>query len=235
MELDYEKILVRFYYKGIRTNYLISPCNKGVFSLNTGKYLTPIIGEDGYVFYQLSINGKKFYTGYHRLVALTFLAIPDNPDDMDVDHLDSNPQNNHWTNLEWVTHAENNKRSFARGNHKPRCGEINSAALYSNAKVIEALELLQQGVVASDVSNLTNLPMSYIYGLISGKNRPDLVKHYNIPSSVLKRPIGKKASSEEIAKVWELKREGCSMKEVSEKTNIPVNKVKLIWYYKNIA
>ena len=60
-------------------------------------------------------HGKKnFYV--HRLVAL--VCCPnDDPEHKDVtDHLDSNPQNNLPSNLEWVTREENNNRRLvARG------------------------------------------------------------------------------------------------------------------------
>lgn len=35
-----------------------------------------------------------------------------------VDHLDGNPENNHPSNLEWVTMSENTRRSHARGKRK---------------------------------------------------------------------------------------------------------------------
>ena len=76
--------------------------------------------------------------------------------------------------------------------------------------------------------------MRIVYGLVNGTIRPSLSRNYNIPTSVLKRPIGKKATLDEIQAVWGLKLNGCSMQEVSDKTGIPFNKVKLIWYYKNI-
>lgn len=46
---------------------------------------------------------KRIYI--HRLVALHFI---DNPNGYnEVDHIDGNPTNNHYTNLRWCTHLEN--------------------------------------------------------------------------------------------------------------------------------
>lgn len=64
----------------------------------------------------VAIYGKEYRV--HRLVALAFLGEP-LPEQTDVDHIDSNKLNNHYTNLEWVTRSENIKRSFAAGTHKP--------------------------------------------------------------------------------------------------------------------
>lgn len=43
----------------------------------------------------------------HRLVALAWLECPEGYDKMDVNHIDANKANNHFSNLEWVTHQEN--------------------------------------------------------------------------------------------------------------------------------
>lgn len=43
----------------------------------------------------------------HRLVALYFLETPLNEEQFQVDHIDRNKQNNHYTNLRWVSNREN--------------------------------------------------------------------------------------------------------------------------------
>lgn len=55
--------------------------------------------------------GTKPYRTYrvHRLVAQTWLATS-STDNIHVDHLDGNPINNNYQNLEWVTPGENNRR-----------------------------------------------------------------------------------------------------------------------------
>lgn len=51
----------------------------------------------------------------HRLVALTFLMHPIDTDHLVVNHLDGNSLNNHMANLEWTTHAGNNRHAFETG------------------------------------------------------------------------------------------------------------------------
>ena len=51
----------------------------------------------------------------HRLVALTFLGCPEGYEKMDVNHIDGDKSNNHYSNLEWVTHHENLKHAGRTG------------------------------------------------------------------------------------------------------------------------
>lgn len=53
----------------------------------------------------------------HRLVALVF--IPNPSDKPHINHIDCNPANNHVSNLEWCTPAENNAHSKALGRMPP--------------------------------------------------------------------------------------------------------------------
>jgi hypothetical protein len=50
----------------------------------------------------------------HRLVAWAFLRHQWTPEKNTVDHIDGNPSNNHVSNLEWISQAEQNRRRFER-------------------------------------------------------------------------------------------------------------------------
>lgn len=71
------------------------------------------IKENGYESVKIK-PGDKLTTLYvHRLVAEAFVPNPNNY--KDVDHKDGNKLNNVYTNLEWVTRAENIKRAVVSG------------------------------------------------------------------------------------------------------------------------
>ena len=61
--------------------------------------------KGGYKAVNLYLNGKMKTYKVHRLVALTFIANPDNKPC--VDHIDGNRTNNNVNNLRWVTNSEN--------------------------------------------------------------------------------------------------------------------------------
>lgn len=64
--------------------------------------------DDGYPqtsLHTFDANKTRRRIRNHRLVALQFIPNPENKPE--VDHIDRNRQNNHVSNLRWVTHQEN--------------------------------------------------------------------------------------------------------------------------------
>lgn len=59
------------------------------------------------------VNYKRYPV--HRLVAITFLTLPDNYIDLDVNHKDGDKYNNNVSNLEWCTRKENNDHAVTNG------------------------------------------------------------------------------------------------------------------------
>jgi hypothetical protein len=72
----------------------------------------------------VKINGKLQY--FHRVVALAFCPNDDPETKIEVDHLDMDPSNCLPENLEWVTHAENVRRSFRNNNKRKSSGPAKS-------------------------------------------------------------------------------------------------------------
>lgn len=70
-------------------------------------------GTDSAGYKVVYYNGK--YHRIHRLVAITFLDVPDNYQSLDINHIDGNKQNNEITNLEWCSRSENNIHAVKNG------------------------------------------------------------------------------------------------------------------------
>lgn len=76
-----------------------------VFSHVSGKLLKPYPNQGGYLMVQLYKSGGSKRINVHRLVALTYIPNPNNLPE--IDHIDTNRQNNRVENLRWCTRKEN--------------------------------------------------------------------------------------------------------------------------------
>ena len=89
-------------------NYTISTWGR-VYNIKKGQFLIPEIHDKGYLRVDLYDNsGQRKHAKIHRLVAKAFVSNPMNKPH--VNHIDGNNQNNSFTNLEWVTDAENKEK-----------------------------------------------------------------------------------------------------------------------------
>ena len=71
---------------------------------------------NGYFYVQFHPNGKITNFYIHQLVIKAFIG--PRPEKMDVDHIDRNRQNNHISNLRYVTRSENNRNAEKRKPYK---------------------------------------------------------------------------------------------------------------------
>lgn len=98
--------------KGYSDLYTVSDFGR-VVNLRTGRYLKPSVNHKGYLIVQLYDNGKSRTKRVHRLVAEAFIPNPGNLPE--VDHIDTDRQNNVVTNLRWVTGSSNTRnRDYCR-------------------------------------------------------------------------------------------------------------------------
>lgn len=78
--------------------------NFGRFKKSSGKDVLPQKTSNGYLRFSATISGKRVFRLVHRIVAEVFIG-PING--MEINHKDFDKKNNHVSNLEIVTHAEN--------------------------------------------------------------------------------------------------------------------------------
>lgn len=92
------------------TEYYITDDGK-IF--RNGKELKPTLTNKGYKTYRTSINNVRKHISIHRAVAELYVPNPDNKPQ--VNHIDTDKLNNHYTNLEWVTNCENRQHAIENG------------------------------------------------------------------------------------------------------------------------
>ena len=98
-------------FKTIKEYPLYSVSTMGRIKKNSdNKILSPSKKSNGYMQINLFTNdGRRKKEYVHRLVAITF--IPNESRLPEVNHIDGIRDNNRASNLEWVTHDENMKKS----------------------------------------------------------------------------------------------------------------------------
>ena len=92
--------------------------------------LKPAIHERGYLFVQLSVNGKILRRYIHRLVAQAF--IPNVDKKATVNHKNGDKTNNCVENLEWCNQSYNTKHAYKNNLIKHYKIEINQSDLEGN-------------------------------------------------------------------------------------------------------
>lgn len=86
-------------------DYLID--EKGnIFSKKANRYLAQINDKNGYKIVRLAKNNKRQYFRIDLLVAKNY--IPNIKNEVEIKHLDLNKENNHVSNLKWISSHQDN-------------------------------------------------------------------------------------------------------------------------------
>lgn len=134
----------------------------------SGKLLKPRKNEDGYLIVTMGSSRIRRTSKFvHRIVAELFLPNPKGLSD--VDHKDGNRANPDISNLEWVTHEENVRRSQERGNHIGKAtGEKNPRAKLTDEIVMKLREEYESGVSINTMTKKYGYPWSTISNAVKG-------------------------------------------------------------------
>ncbi|MBD1222766.1 HNH endonuclease [Virgibacillus halodenitrificans] len=155
-----------------------------VFNNKTGKYLKQTIGKgkDNYVVCSLvTVDGKSKKTYLHRLIGLAF--IDGYKEGYFVDHGDNDKENNHISNLEWVSHKENTQRAVKNGcgvgrpkvEKKPKIyrtkleRSVASSVGLTYEDVTRIFKLLDDGYSQSKIARILNVKQPTINQIVNGK------------------------------------------------------------------
>lgn len=86
----------------------------GIRGGRVGKVMKPYVRDDGYDAYILRRDNRSFHRKAHQLVIEAFVGPPPSSKH-EVRHKDGSRTNNHYSNLEWGTSAENKRDMLRHG------------------------------------------------------------------------------------------------------------------------
>ncbi len=144
------------------SSYLV--CENGfIINEKTGKQLRPQNNGNGYLKVSLRINKKECQKYVHRLVAECFIEKTSDQ----VNHKDGNKSNNHVSNLEWVTNAENQVHAHKTG--LKNNGNQLWNGKFSEEQINEIFNLKETGMKQYLIAEKMNVTKSTICEILSGK------------------------------------------------------------------
>lgn len=163
-------------------NYLITDDGK-VYSVRSDRWIRPNTDKYGYLYYVISIDGKRYTFKAHRAVAECFIPNPDGKPT--VDHINGNKQDNRVCNLRWATNKEQsrNEITYKRlvANAKERdfksMGEIRN---YGRKPVKVTKDGISIGEYPSLLSAATSLGINYPKASECLNGKRDAVGGYKI-------------------------------------------------------
>lgn len=149
-------------------NYLVSNLGR-IKNSRTGRVLRPWEKNNGYLQVRLCQAGikKNFYV--HRLVALHFVP---NPNGLpEVNPKKGLKHDNRATELEWVTHAENQKHAWSTGLVGPSDTQKRAASLTGKkcSKRVNSPELDREFASVREAARQTGLTQSGISACCNGR------------------------------------------------------------------
>lgn len=175
--------------------YLISNLGR-VKSLGNGKsgnskekILKPFKDKRGYMRVNLCKNGKCKIFLVHKLVAFAF--VDGWFEGAEVDHIDTNRENNIWTNLRFVTHKENQNNELSKEHSseakkgKPKSEEHKKKISESKKKKIYCIELDKVFNSILEASKELNIDQGYISKVCNGKKKTAKGFHFRYMDNVV--------------------------------------------------
>lgn len=163
--------------EGYDGDYQISNFGR-VKSFKQGKCIILKPGyKSGYLWFSLSKNNKRTFNAAHRLVAKAFIPNPDNKPQ--VNHLDGHPLNNHVSNLEWATGAENQQHAITNGLFTHKKGTECYQAKLTTKLAEWVLSVYKRGdkqFGARPLARKLGLDRGIINNLVHGKTYRDIRK-----------------------------------------------------------
>ena len=146
----------------VRTKDRYIKCKNGRKRLIKGHELKQHDNGHGYKFVSFNVDGKEVHLYTHRIVSVLFVP---NPFGLpEVNHLDNNPGNNIFSNLQWCTHQENMdyKEKFGTSALK-----VSGCPVFAvNLKTLEVLYFESQ----AEASRQLGISSGNINNIIKGKS-----------------------------------------------------------------
>lgn len=159
-------------------NYLVREDGK-IFSTNKfDENGNPVeikqrLNPDGYLTITIGLTHIRRSRTVHKIIADAF--IPTNDKTLEVDHIDNNRLNNHLSNLQWITHAENvSKIPFERKSNARR-GSKNGRAKLNEQDITVIRRMYKDGMNIMQIAKEFKCGWTTISHVVKGETWVNVV------------------------------------------------------------
>lgn len=144
-----------------------------VYSHKYGKLrkLKPYINKKGYIMFRLRVDGKTIQYSGHHLSYFVNVGKFDTSDGLQIDHIDGNKLNNHYSNLRRVTASDN-----ARNPNTITYGRQSTNKL--NLDLEEIRSLIKRGYSLTEIAKMFNCCRATIRNYLNGYSIKDKASSY---------------------------------------------------------
>lgn len=137
------------------------------FRVMRERILKPATDRKGYLAVSLTKNGKSKTIKVHSIVTLCFLG--ERKNNHQVNHKDGNKQNNHLSNLEYCTRAENIQHAFDNGLITRKKGEEHFRSKLKNEDILKIRKMSKSGFSQRQISKLFSVNHNTIGSVLRGE------------------------------------------------------------------
>ena len=131
-----------------------------------------LIGNSGYAYFMLTLNGHTKHLQIHRLVAKAFIPNPENKPQ--VNHINADKLDNRVENLEWCTPSENMRHAYATGriplDKIGKKGNLNNSAKAVDVYTLEGV-FINHFDTMKDAAQAYNIPLSGVCNCCTGYSK----------------------------------------------------------------
>lgn len=172
---------------GLKRHTYYCSADGEVYSMNSFRFLHPTNDASGYKCANLKAEGggKKRY-GIAKVILATWKGMyPVDMEDPTVEHIDGDRQNNHISNLMWLTRSDNSKNR-----HFTVCGSDHKFAKLTEEQVIEICNILQYSKISvRRIAEMYHVSRYAVEDIVIGKNWKQISKDYDFKHRKLVRGI----------------------------------------------